>query len=106
MDHTKFSWSHELAPKLLFLADYQLQHKKTHRKKRIISLHNLQIPPLYESRTHIISEGEPHQFRGLQPIIKDDIGIFLDTSPPQAHLLPCNSPLIQQICQKDTYLWS
>jgi hypothetical protein len=26
MDHTKFSWSHELVPELLFLADHQLQH--------------------------------------------------------------------------------
>jgi hypothetical protein len=26
MDHTKFSWSHELAPELLFPADHQLQH--------------------------------------------------------------------------------
>jgi len=81
MDHTKFSWSHELAPELLFPT------QKTHRKKRIISFAQSVDPSSDESPTHIISEVELHQFRGLQPITRDDIDVFLDTSPPQAQYL-------------------
>lgn len=40
-------------------------------------MHNLQIPPLYKSPTHSISEAELHQLRSLPPITR-----ALDASPP------------------------
>jgi hypothetical protein len=33
IDHTKFSWSHELVPELLFPADHQLQHNQSFIEK-------------------------------------------------------------------------